>query len=81
MFHIFFFFFVKTHVIFSFKWSLDNFELAYRLGRGKFGRVYLAREKVTGFVVAIKTLFKKEIVKGRVERQILREIEIQSHLK
>lgn len=65
----------------DFKWSLDNFELAYRLGRGKFGRVYLAREKVTGFVVAIKTLFKKEIVKGRVERQILREIEIQSHLK
>lgn len=51
------------------------------MGRGKFGRVYLAREKKTGFVVALKTLLKGEIVKARVERQILREIEIQSHLK
>lgn len=62
-------------------WSLDDFELGKRLGRGKFGRVYVAREKKTGFIVALKTLLKKEIVKGRVERQILREIEIQSHLK
>lgn len=51
------------------------------MGRGKFGRVYCAREKKTGFVVALKTLMKAEIVKGGVERQILREIEIQSHLK
>lgn len=60
---------------------MDDFELGRRLGRGKFGRVYLAREKESGFVVALKTLFKKEIHKGRVERQTLREIEIQSHLK
>lgn len=52
-----------------------------RLGRGKFGRVYIAREKKTGFVVALKTLLKKELHKGNVERQTLREIEIQSHLK
>lgn len=67
--------------VLRYPWSLDDFELGKRLGRGKFGRVYVAREKQTGFVVALKTLFKKEIVKGRVERQILREIEIQSHLK
>ncbi|XP_050293041.1 aurora kinase B-like [Anthonomus grandis grandis] len=65
----------------EYKWSLDNFELGRRLGRGKFGRVYLAKEKRTGFLVALKTLIKKEIVEGRVERQTLREIEIQSHLK
>ncbi|CAH0557468.1 unnamed protein product [Brassicogethes aeneus] len=65
----------------EYKWSLDDFELGSRLGRGKFGRVYTAREKQTGFLVALKTLYKKEIVKGRVERQLLREIEIQSHLK
>ncbi|XP_028141229.1 aurora kinase B [Diabrotica virgifera virgifera] len=65
----------------NYKWSINDFELGGRLGRGKFGRVYIAREKKTGFVVALKTLFKKEIVKGRVERQTLREIEIQSHLK
>ncbi|XP_050293040.1 aurora kinase B-like [Anthonomus grandis grandis] len=65
----------------EYKWSLNNFELGRRLGRGKFGRVYLAREKRTGFLVALKTLIKKEIVEGRVERQTMREIEIQSHLK
>ncbi|XP_018335140.1 aurora kinase C-like [Agrilus planipennis] len=65
----------------NYNWSLDDFELGQRLGRGKFGRVYMAREKKTGYLVAMKTLFKKEIVEGNVERQILREIEIQTHLK
>jgi aurora kinase B len=71
----------SVYILFRYKWSLEDFELGKRLGRGKFGRVYVAREKRTGFVVALKTLLKKELVKGRVERQILREIEIQSHLK
>lgn len=35
----------KMLYFFSYKWSLDNFELGKRLGRGKFGRVYMAREK------------------------------------
>ncbi|KAL3282287.1 hypothetical protein HHI36_005475 [Cryptolaemus montrouzieri] len=65
----------------NYPWSLNDFELGNRLGRGKFGRVFLAREKKTGYLVALKTLLKKELVKGRVETQILREIEIQSHLK
>lgn len=65
----------------SYQWSLNDFELGSRLGRGKFGRVFIAREKHTGDIVALKTLIKKELVKGRVERQVLREIEIQSRLK
>lgn len=65
----------------DYTWSLDDFDIGYRLGRGKFGRVFLAREKQTGYVVAMKTLLKKEIVKGRVETQVQREIEIQSRLK
>lgn len=60
---------------------MDDFELGKRLGRGKFGRVYMAREKKSGFIVALKTLLKKELTKARVERQVLREIEIQTHLK
>lgn len=35
-------------------WSLDDFELGRPLGRGKFGHVYLAREKRTKFLVALK---------------------------
>lgn len=62
-------------------WDKNDFELGCSLGRGKFGRVYLAREKRTKFLVAMKVLFKSELVKGRVEKQFLREVEIQSRLK
>lgn len=48
---------------------------------GKFGNVYLAREKDTKFVVALKVLFKKQIHRDNVEHQVRREIEIQSHLR
>ncbi|KAF7991984.1 hypothetical protein HCN44_010785 [Aphidius gifuensis] len=65
----------------SYTWSLDDFEIGAPLGRGKFGRVYLAREKTTHYMVALKTLYKSELVNGRVEKQALREIEIQSHLR
>jgi serine/threonine protein kinase len=34
--------------------SFADFDIGYKLGAGKFGKVYLAREKRTGFVVALK---------------------------
>lgn len=43
--------------------------------------MYLAREKKTKFVVALKVLFKSQLQKGSVEHQLRREIEIQSHLR
>ncbi|XP_076168473.1 aurora kinase B isoform X2 [Ptiloglossa arizonensis] len=64
-----------------YQWSLDDFEIGSPLGRGKFGRVYLAREKTTQYMVALKTLYKIELMKGRVEKQAMREIEIQTHLR
>ena len=57
------------------------FEIGKPLGKGKFGRVYLARERTTGFVCALKVLHKSEIQLGKVEKQVRREIEIQSHLR
>ena len=51
------------------------------LGKGKFGRVYLARHRASGYIVALKVLFKAELAEGRVEKQLRREIEIQSHLR
>ncbi|GJD10077.1 Aurora kinase A-A [Galdieria sulphuraria] len=63
------------------RWSLDDFDIGRPLGRGKFGNVYLAREKKTKFVVALKILFKSQLVKAGVEHQLRREIEIQSHLR
>lgn len=61
--------------------TIDNFEIGRPLGKGKFGNVYLAREKKSRFIVALKILFKSQIEKEGVEHQLRREIEIQAHLK
>jgi serine/threonine protein kinase len=61
-------------------WSLKDFEIGKPLGRGKFGSVYLAREKRTKYIVAIKVMQKRQLSKANVEHQLRREIEIQSHL-
>jgi aurora kinase len=61
-------------------WHLGMFDIGKPLGKGKFGRVYLAKEKSSGFVCALKVLHKSEIQQGKVEKQVRREIEIQSHL-
>ena len=63
------------------KFHLGMFEIGKPLGKGKFGRVYLARERSSGFVCALKTLHKSEIQQGKVEKQVRREIEIQSNLR
>ncbi|XP_050691106.1 aurora kinase-like [Eriocheir sinensis] len=63
------------------KWSLANFEIGRPLGKGKFGNVYLAREKSSKFIVALKVLFKSQLQKANVEHQLRREIEIQAHLR
>jgi len=62
-------------------WCLNDFDIGRRLGRGKFGCVYLAREKRTKFIVALKVLYKNQLFKANVEHQLRREIEIQSHLR
>ena len=63
------------------QWSLNDFEIGKPLGRGKFGAVYLARERQSKYIVAIKVLHKSQLLKAGVEHQLRREIEIQSHLR
>ncbi|XP_023150231.2 aurora kinase A [Amphiprion ocellaris] len=63
------------------KWSLENFDIGRPLGKGKFGNVYLARERQSKFILALKVLFKKQLEKAGVEHQLRREVEIQSHLR
>lgn len=61
---------------------LGMFEVGKPLGKGKFGSVYLARERTTGFVCGLKVLKKSELeAGGGVEKQVRREIEIQSNLR
>lgn len=60
---------------------LGMFEIGKPLGKGKFGRVYLARDRNHGFICALKVLHKNELQQARVEKQVRREVEIQSNLR
>uniref|UniRef100_A0A023F859 Aurora kinase n=1 Tax=Triatoma infestans TaxID=30076 RepID=A0A023F859_TRIIF len=63
------------------KWCLTDFEVGRALGKGKFGNVYLAREKQSQYIIALKVIFKVQVTKAKLEHQLRREIEIQAHLR
>ncbi len=63
------------------QFTLADFDIGKKLGSGKFGNVYLAREKKSKLICAIKVLKKSQLIKSGVEHQLRREIEIQSHLR
>ncbi|KAK5456990.1 spindle assembly checkpoint kinase [Exophiala xenobiotica] len=63
------------------QFHLGMFEIGKPLGKGKFGRVYLAKERSSGWICALKVLHKSELQQGKVEKQVRREIEIQSNLR
>ncbi|KAG6533125.1 hypothetical protein ZIOFF_006990 [Zingiber officinale] len=66
------------------EWSIADFEIGKFIGEGKFGKVYLAREKQvlfrSGYVVALKVIFKAKLEKYRSHSHLRREIEIQHNL-
>lgn len=71
----------KTSLTSNLNWTLDNFEIGLKLGEGKFGRVYLAREKEgRRTIIAIKAIKKEDIKKEKIKYQLVREIELQKHL-
>ncbi|KIK98966.1 hypothetical protein PAXRUDRAFT_823249 [Paxillus rubicundulus Ve08.2h10] len=64
------------------EWNLNSFDIGRPLGKGKFGRVYMVRTKCEPhYILALKCLYKSEIIQSRVEKQIRREIEIQQNLR
>ncbi|QRV92476.1 aurora kinase [Ceratobasidium sp. AG-Ba] len=64
------------------EWHLTDFDMGRPLGKGKFGRVYMVRTKCPPkYILALKCLYKSEIVQCQVEKQIRREIEIQQNLR
>ncbi|KAJ7135029.1 kinase-like protein [Mycena crocata] len=64
------------------EWSLHSFDMGRPLGKGKFGRVYMVRTKsAPKYILALKTLYKSELVSNKVEKQTRREIEIQQNLR
>jgi len=52
-----------------------------RLGRGKFGEVFLAKEKASKFLVAIKVIDREQVTRANVWHQLRREIEIHAKLR
>ncbi|GJZ52735.1 serine/threonine-protein kinase aurora-1 [Tanacetum coccineum] len=63
------------------RWTLADFDMGKPIGRGKFGHVYIARDKRGNHVVALKVLFKSQLKQSQVEHQHRREVEIQSNLR
>jgi hypothetical protein len=67
----------------SHKWSLDDFEIGKALGKGKYGTVWMAREKLSGTkkILALKVLFKEQIEQTGIMHQLQREIEVHSRIR
>lgn len=63
------------------KFNADMFEFGAKIGKGKYGDVYLCKDKRTNFIVAIKVLDKMTIRQMRALRQIVREIKHHTYLK
>ncbi|RHZ79655.1 hypothetical protein Glove_143g18 [Diversispora epigaea] len=63
------------------QFSINNFDIGGELGKGKYGRVYVATEKTYGYVVALKILNKEELLKEKLIIPWEREVEIQRNLK
>lgn len=61
--------------------GLQDFDIGKPLGRGKFGSVYLAREKKSKHICALKVLFKSQLESAQVTQQLRREVEIQTKLR
>lgn len=61
--------------------ALADFDIGRPLGHGRYGRVYLAREKQSKFICALKIMKLSELNKDEMWHQLRREIEIQSQLR
>ena len=63
------------------QWVITDFDIGRPLGKGKFGNVYLVRERKSKFIVAMKVLLKNQIIEANIAHQVRREIRIQTHLR
>eukprot|EP00993_Chasmostoma_nieuportense_P001658 NODE_2519_length_1156_cov_26.595724_g2400_i0.p1 GENE.NODE_2519_length_1156_cov_26.595724_g2400_i0~~NODE_2519_length_1156_cov_26.595724_g2400_i0.p1 ORF type:complete len:347 (-),score=89.94 NODE_2519_length_1156_cov_26.595724_g2400_i0:93-1133(-) len=61
--------------------KISDFDIGRRMGHGKYGSVYLARERQTKFICALKVLKKKELISDGIEHQLQREVEIQTNVR
>jgi serine/threonine protein kinase len=62
------------------EWSIRDFKIGKHIGKGKYGHVYLARERRSKHIVALKVLSKKQLINCDVINQLRREVEIHTHI-
>lgn len=60
--------------------TIDSFEIGKKLGKGRFGDVFLVREKRLGMVMAMKMINKQELKESDMMGQLIFEIKIQSFI-
>jgi serine/threonine protein kinase len=60
--------------------GISDFEMLKELGAGKYGKVFLVRERATNFVCALKVLEKSLIKSEEITEQLIRELKIQTFL-
>ncbi|CAM9245255.1 unnamed protein product, partial [Pylaiella littoralis] len=58
------------------RWNLSCFTIGKPIGKGRFGNVYLAREKASMKVLALKIMLKKDLEAAGVYHQVKSEIDI-----
>ena len=56
--------------------GIQNFDFYKQIGTGSFGYVYLAKNKITDAIVAIKQLEKNDLIKKNKIEAVMREKEI-----
>lgn len=54
------------------KITVDDFVRIKELGNGKYGRVYLVKEKYSGFICALKVIEKKLLHEEEITEQFIR---------
>lgn len=69
--------FIKGNVA----WSVKDFALSKPIGKGKFGNVYLGKEKVSKIMVALKVLFKAPMQAANCVHTLRREVELHCRIK
>lgn len=62
--------------IFNFKTKINMYDCIEKIGRGSFGKVYLAKQIITGTSVALKAISKKSLKKKDAESKVIKEIDI-----